>query len=234
MRQRKRRLDFGHCNVVGVVQTPAGFDTAGRLEAGTLDAVEARLDLLGSVPAVLSEDYSLPVIATARHPAERGGRGDPAAAGRRRGDRRRLLEEAMPIAAAIDIELRSAGAMRSVLDEARRMGVARILSFHDFERTPSLNRLVEMMRRARDEGADVFKVAATARGPKDIAILLELLDRARLPLAVMAMGRYGKASRLALGACGSALNYGWIERPVASGQWSATELHERLTEVGAR
>jgi len=40
----------------------------------------------------------------------------------------------------------------------------------------------------------------------------------------MGMGRLGKASRVAAMACGSVLNYGWLERPNVAGQWSAVEL----------
>ena len=49
-----------------------------------------------------------------------------------------------------------------------------------------------------------------------------------LPLSVMGMGRFGKISRLLFAQAGSVLNYGYLDRPNASGQWEATSLKKRL------
>jgi 3-dehydroquinate dehydratase-1 len=47
----------------------------------------------------------------------------------------------------------------------------------------------------------------------------------------MGMGRFGKVSRLLLAQAGSVLNYGYLDRPNASGQWEATILKQRLKEL---
>jgi 3-dehydroquinate dehydratase len=47
----------------------------------------------------------------------------------------------------------------------------------------------------------------------------------------MAMGPLGKSARLLLSACGSALTYGYLHRPIASGQWDAATLKRRLAEA---
>ncbi len=52
-----------------------------------------------------------------------------------------------------------------------------------------------------------------------------------LPLSVMGMGRFGKISRLLLAQAGSILNYGYLDRPNASGQWEARLLKCRLAEL---
>ena len=44
----------------------------------------------------------------------------------------------------------------------------------------------------------------------------------------MGMGKFGKASRLALAKAGSVLNYGYLDCPNAPGQWEATELKRLL------
>jgi 3-dehydroquinate dehydratase-1 len=47
----------------------------------------------------------------------------------------------------------------------------------------------------------------------------------------MGMGPLGKVSRLVLGAAGSRLNYGYLDKPQVPGQWPAAELAQRLREV---
>jgi 3-dehydroquinate dehydratase-1 len=47
----------------------------------------------------------------------------------------------------------------------------------------------------------------------------------------MGMGALGKVSRLVFAEAGSVLNYGYLDRPNASGQWEATLLKQRLKEL---
>jgi 3-dehydroquinate dehydratase-1 len=143
----------------------------------------------------------VPILVTARHPSE-GGAGALTAA-----RRRALLEQNLHRAAAVDVELRSATALAAVLDEAARRRVVRVVSFHDFRRTPDLPRL------------------------RDLVALLILQAGTKVPLATMGMGPLGKVSRLVLAATGSRLNYGYLDKPQVKGQWPALELARRLGEV---
>src|SRR5438067_2208010 len=91
------------------------------------DLFELRLDRLinsaiGPLPA--------PLIITARDPREGGANNLSAAR------RRALLLEFLPRAAYVDVELRAARALRSVLEAASENKVRTILSFHDFDTTP--------------------------------------------------------------------------------------------------
>jgi 3-dehydroquinate dehydratase-1 len=117
------------------------------------------------------------------------------------------------------------------LEEARRRRATRIVSFHDFHRTPSLRRLREVLRRSIGAGADIVKIATHLRGPGDLAVLLNLQSTAKVPLATMGMGPLGKVSRLVLAAGGSCLNYGYLDKPQVAGQWPALELVRRLEEI---
>ena len=145
--------------------------------------------------------------------------------------RRDLLAEFLLQADAVDVELRSVTSMHGVLQEAQRRDVVRVVSFHDFRRTPSLPRLREIVRRGVRVGADIVKVAAYLRSPKDLAALLILQGTAKVPLATMGMGPLGKVSRLVLATGGSRLNYGYLDRPQVAGQWPALELVRRLEEI---
>jgi 3-dehydroquinate dehydratase-1 len=204
-----------------VAETPAALQLARELP---LDLLEVRLDAFEVAPDL--RGFAMPILATVRSPKEGGRNGLNA---RERSSRYLAV---LGQCSAIDVELSSRRELGAVLGEAGSKGVKLVLSFHDFEGSPSLTALRTMQRRALAAGADVFKVAVTPRTPGELAALLSLLDAAPLPTAVMGMGPLGKVSRLAAAACGSVLNYGWVERPNVAGQWSATELRSRLDELG--
>lgn len=215
-RQRKSQLRTNRANVVGIAESPAALRRALKLPSGILDAVELRLDVFESVPDFAG--LEVPVIATVRSPKE-GGKNNLNA--RERASRYLAL---LDRADAIDVELASCVEMKSVLEAARNAGCRIILSRHDFKGTP--RGLRALQRKAAAAGADIFKIAVTPRTPGELAALLALLDSPPLPTSVMGMGPLGKASRIAAMACGSVLNYGWIERPNVTGQWSAAELRK--------
>ena len=49
----------------------------------------------------------------------------------------------------------------------------------------------------------------------------------------MGMGPLGKVSRLLFAQLGSVLNYGFLHEAQVSGQWEATLLKQRLSELAA-
>ena len=207
-------------DVVGIVDSMQARRIAARLGSGTLDVFEWRADCLPGISSLPAA--ALPWILTVRHPAE-GGAGNLSAHAREN-----LFLRLLPGAACVDIELRSMKAMRRVLAEAASRSITVIASFHDFRTTPSSAKLREAAARAADSGAQIFKVATLTKTPRDIARLLELFSGSSLPLAVMGMGPLGRSSRLLFADCGSVLNYGWLHRPNAPGQWSALELKKML------
>jgi 3-dehydroquinate dehydratase-1 len=220
LRQMEKRIDLHRSNVVGVIHTAAGFAEAGN---PGLDAVEVRVDALPRPPSLQQVAALLvPAILTVRHFDEGGVK--------RIGEEARLALylELLPAAAAVDIEMRSARRLRDVIEAARHKKKALIVSFHDFEATPSLAKLRRIRARARGLGADIVKIATKIETPAEVARLLVLLEEASEPLAVMGMGALGRASRLLFAKAGSALNYGWLDKPQVPGQWSAMEFLELL------
>ena len=209
--------------VVGIVDSPMALRAARRLKTKDVDFLEWRADFLGTG----IEKNQIPWIVTARHPAEGGQNAMSSTA------RRAALLELLPSAALVDVEIRSLRGMNEVLTEAKKAGVGVIASFHDFKKTPLSSKLEDLVKEAADAGADVLKIATRTVSPGDVARLLDLLERAPLPLAVMGMGPLGMASRVMLAAAGSVLNYGWLHRPNVTGQWSARELRGVLTALRA-
>lgn len=229
MKPKQKRNSPPRPRVVAIAHTLRGLREAADLRRGDADLIEVRLDLLAAHPAALRTGIPrlrLPVLLTARHPAE-GGASELTAA-----IRRDLLRTFLPYAAAVDVELRSARSLQAVLRQAGESGVQRIVSFHNFSATPSVLRLRQIVFAGRRAGADVVKIATHLRSAGDLARLLEL--QAGVPgrqLATMGMGPLGRVSRLALAAAGSSLNYGYLDRPQVAGQWPVRELARRIEEV---
>jgi 3-dehydroquinate dehydratase-1 len=223
MGQKQRRIALERANIVGVIHTVRGFAAAGK--AG-LDAVEVRADMLPQPPSADQiSRLPLPAIVTVRRQDEGGARPISDA------ERLALYLELLPAAAAVDIEGRSLRALGNLVTAARRARKTVIVSYHDFETTPSLPRLRAWAARARQGGADVVKIATVTERPADVAHLLSLLDAAPCPLAVMGMGTLGRASRLLFARAGSVLNYGWLAEPQVPGQWSAPDLRDLLARA---
>lgn len=225
MRKKKSGIPLTQANLVGVIHTSVGFKQAGR---APVDVLEVRADTLPRPP--LPEEIAAlphPVILTVRGQLEGGARPltDPT--------RLALYEELLPGAAAIDIELSSAKALAGAIAAAQKKKKTVILSFHDFQETPSLPRLRRLVARAREAGADIVKIATMTTSPAEIARLLTLQAEVSSPLAVMGMGPLGRAARLLFACAGSSLNYGWIDHPLVPGQWSATEFRELLDRANA-
>lgn len=218
---------------VGVVSDPLTLETAlswnppERLKV--CDLFELRLDLLGLETAELRAAIprlELPILLTARHPAE-GGQGTEAPEGRLA-----LLEPVLDLASLLDVELRSALELKGLRDRARSLSIGVIGSFHDFQATPGeevLNGAIDM---AQTFGFDAVKLATFLNGPDDLIRLMKLLiGPRRLPMSLMGMGGLGRLSRLTLSKLGSLLNYGYLGASNAPGQWPAAQLKELLSEL---
>jgi len=171
----------------------------------------------------LITDRPCPVVITCRRPADGGKYAGS--------EEQRLLLLRTAIAEGVEyVDLEA-----DIASAIPRFGrTQRIISHHDFHKTPSLARLRTLCQAARRAGADVFKVAAVADKARDVAVLLDFLTerRAASPaLAVMGMGAFGKVSRLVFAQAGSVLNYGYLDRPQVPGQWPAELLKQRLAEL---
>jgi 3-dehydroquinate dehydratase-1 len=147
--------------------------------------------------------------------------------------RRAFFQEFLPFAAIVDVELRSVAVMREVISAAKKRGIAVVVSDHHFQSLPTLAKLRERSRKAFAAGADVFKLAALAGTAGSVARLIDFLSaEPGRPLAVMGMGKFGQVSRLVLACAGSILNYGYLDKPNAPGQWEARELKVLLSRMG--
>jgi 3-dehydroquinate dehydratase-1 len=208
--------------IVGVILARADLQRALRMR-NPPDLFELRLDALGAncdeVESALA-DLRAPLIVTVRHPSE-GGSNQLSAR-----ERRALFLRFLPYATYVDIELRAAGALRAILEEARARSIRTILSFHDFRETPSRARFDEIARAAQSLGADLLKIATRTDTPTQLTRLLDffLQHSPEMKIAAMGIGRLGRTARRELFRHGSILNYVHLGRSGIAGQPSLRDI----------
>lgn len=124
----------------------------------------------------------------------------------------------------VDIEL-SAGnlVVSAAASEARRAGVATVVSRHDFEKTIPKAAILDMMHRMRALGADIPKVAATPNSGEDVLTLLcaaqEYLQTDDSgPVIAISMGKAGVLSRVSGNEFGAPVTYAALGQATAPGQ----------------
>ncbi len=103
----------------------------------------------------------------------------------------------------------------------------RIVSFHDFRRTPE--DLEEIHQRLCMLDPDVVKICTMANHPADNLQMLRLVRQSKLPTIGFCMGEIGTPTRLLCGKFGSPWTYATFheERPLAPGQLS----YQQMTEI---
>ncbi len=196
------------------------------------DLFEVRLDRLVRVVGKLENELPqlrAPLIITARHPQE-GGKNKLSLQ-----QRRNLLTRFLPYAKYVDVELRSAFALRALLKAAEQKRVRCIISFHNFKSTPPLRILSAKARAAKAHGADIFKIATRTDTPVDLGRLLSFITNKNvdLPVSAMGIGKLGAISRVLLARAGSALVYAAVAAASdIEGQLSLEDL--RLLGIASR
>ncbi len=198
--------------------------------AGLCDMVEFRFDLLAGQADVWLQSASRieangqPVIATVRL-ANEGGKWT-----RKDSDRLPLFEEALKHVTTVDIEFRSP-LLPVVSALACRYQRPLIISYHDFEKTPPLPVLQQVIRTAANYGT-VVKIATLTATEDDVAILRALFaEQCSASVCLLGMGPLGPRTRQEFPRLGSCLTYGFLDQPIAPGQVAARELMQTLTPL---
>src|ERR1700722_1166328 len=193
------------------------------------DILEVRLDKMARPADWLKRCAALqsggkPVLLTVRLRAEGG---DWESDGE---ERLEIYRQGLRELAADDVELSSV-IRREAASEATRLKKASVISFHDFEKTPPLRELGEIVKKAHAIGS-IAKVSTMIQQESDVEVLRALLrQRWEKPLCVIGMGRAWSKTRIEFATLGSCLTYGYIDRPTAPGQMSAAELVRRVSRA---
>lgn len=233
MANGKFRLASGHPRIVGSFGSLKDLCQTTHAEtAAACDIAELRLDLLladgeRSAPSPWRHLQGIPLLFTARRKDEGG------ALELEDTERSDLLFPVLDEAALVDIEVASISAMGGLIAEMKSKGLPWIASFHDFEKFPEREKLLEAAAAARDSGAAAFKVAARISAPADVARLADFqLEDHGILVSSMGMGPLAPVSRLLCAQCGSVLNYGFLgATSTAPGQWDAGVLREAVARL---
>ena len=198
----------------------------------TADILEIRLDRLWSLPdgkgikpemeesrmfiQEVKQETKKPLILTIRRPEESEvpEPGMPP-------DESRLpfFKALISLIDAVDVEIGSAiaGKVARLAIKAKKPVIG---SYHNFRRLPPDNTLYEKMGRAKNLGAEIFKVAALVENPKEAIRLLlfcNLFSKSHLICAI-GMGKGSALSRIAAPLFGSVLTYASLSAKTAPNQ----------------
>ena len=179
------------------------------LAAQGVGLVELRLDCIRSNIQLkrLLTDRPCPVIATCRRRSD-GGHWDHS-------EEARLTVLRTAIAEGVDyVDLED-----DIAAMIPRFGpTRRIISHHDFHRTP--DDLVSLHRSLAGLDADVVKIATLANHPNDNLRMLELVQSSSIPTVGLCMGEIGTPSRILAGRFGAAFTFAPLnpEKILAPGQ----------------
>lgn len=109
-----------------------------------------------------------------------------------------------------------------------------ILSFHDFQKTPTENQLRKIIRKMQLKKADIVKIATTAKNFTDSLTMLSLLEKLqseKQKAICLCMGKEGLITRTAGHLFGNYLMYAPLnsKEATAAGQITLPELKKILT-----
>jgi 3-dehydroquinate dehydratase-1 len=218
--------------LVGVITSRDGLRIAARLRKSP-DLLELRLDHFANVADSVEKAIPRlpsPLIITARDFREGGAKSLSLR------ERHKLLLRFLPHATFVDIELRSLHALASIFEMAHQRKVQRILSVHDFRSTPDLRTMLAKSDEAKSAGAEVFKIVTRVDTARQLARLVEFMERrpAGIKVSAMGIGKLGIASRVALSRLGSFMIYAHLGKTSLEGQPSLSQIRRLLARSSAR
>ena len=194
-----------------------------------VELFEVRIDLIGDGWQQLVERLKKPWIACNRSAAE-GGRWE--------GNETRRIEELVKAtelgANIVDIELETKN-LAEVIPVIKKRAKC-LLSLHQLEKTPSLDKMKGIVNRQLEAGADVCKVVTTAQRFEDnLAVLQLITDYPKTKVVSFAMGPLGLASRILCPLVGGDFTYASMEKgkEAAPGQITVRKLRA-IYEMMAR
>jgi len=190
--------------------------------AGISDLYELRLDLIGKDWQRLPPLVDKPWIATCRSASEGG-----AWNGSEQERSDELVQACRAGAHMADIEL-SSPMLDKLVSEVKKTARL-VLSYHNFELTPPIEELILLAKRAFGHGADIVKIATTARCLEDNLTVLQLARSLKNREVVsLAMGEAGICSRVLGPLSGNAFTYAAAGRGFesASGQLTTSQLRK--------
>jgi 3-dehydroquinate dehydratase type I len=175
-----------------------------------VDLFEVRIDLIGDKWTEVARQLKKPWIACNRM-VEEGGKWDGNEARRIE----RLLQAVELGAKIVDIEYNAKNVDNIIRLIKKRADC--LLSFHDFQKTPSLDVLKQIVNKELKAGADICKVVTTAQTFEDnLAVMRLFSEFPDNKMVAFAMGTQGFISRVMAPLIGAYFTYGAVQKGVES------------------
>lgn len=134
----------------------------------------------------------------------------------------------------IDLDFDSPEDYRTdLISAARRVGFKIILSYHNFNETESLERLLEIYESSIKRGADIVKIVTNAKTIQECSRVLQLYSKTRKnTLAAFSIGDKGRFTRLVAHFLGSPFIYCTLnqDKATAPGQLNLAEAEKLISK----
>jgi 3-dehydroquinate dehydratase type I len=212
--------------------TTDALNLIGKVENYKADFIEVRLDRLKNKNGLadITNIGKLPMIATNRSPDSQG-----KFSGSETERQQILLKAAREGFEYIDIEL-STPKLKDIVSALREINVKLIISFHDFDGTPNISKMHDVLQEEIAKGSDICKIVTTARSIEDNLTVLNFLSKACRSAKVVCfcMGKLGKSSRLLSPLFGGFFTIAALEQgqETASGQLTISEMRTAYQALG--
>jgi len=193
-----------------------------RSVAPLVDLFEVRIDLIGEGWRELAKNVKKPWIATNRSASE---------GGNWRGSEFQRIKELLGALelkpAIVDIELATEN-LGEIIAQVKKKARC-LLSYHNLDATPPLEKMHEIVQNQLFSGADICKVVTTAQKFEDNLSVLQLIsDFPKAKVISFAMGTLGYVSRILCPLVGGEFIYASTEvgKESASGQITVRDLRK--------
>jgi 3-dehydroquinate dehydratase I len=132
----------------------------------------------------------------------------------------------------LDVELYTIKCNNNLADYLKENNTSVLISWHDFEKTPSSAQLTDLLYEMRKYSQNV-KVVTTAQKTEDSLGLLELYENTLgVNLIAFAMGEAGVLSRLLCVIIGNApFTYASLEKAIAPGQLTIKQMRKLYDRI---
>jgi len=149
-------------------------------------------------------------------------------------DRQEILKTAILSGADyVDIEVESDKVlMNEIIMSARTHNTSIIISYHNFQETPALPELEQIVSDCKIAGADVVKIASQVNHIEDLQNLLKLYN-SELRMVIIGMGEMGVLSRIAAPMLGAEFTFAaaGAGQETAPGQISKEQLLSIIRQI---
>jgi 3-dehydroquinate dehydratase type I len=220
------------CVAVPPKTVEEAFSLIKRAEAQNADLIEIRLDNLINHDRIaeIPRCTKTPLIATNKSQKNHGNFVGSET------ERQKILQNAARNGFTyVDVDLGTPN-QKELIGSLRETGAKVIVSFHDFEETPSISKLEKILDEEAVLGADVCKIITTAKSVEDNSTAIDLVSKAskKGKIVCFAMGDLGIPSRFLSPVFGAFFTFASInkKRKTAKGQLTIQEMRKAYQLLG--